>query len=278
MNTIDAEEWKAEERRHHDEYAEDYLYRYRDYYQEKKFKGNLLTKLDNFYSSQPSDLLLDCGSGPGLETLEFCQFANSIVALDISYNMLKTLRQKAAEKGVASKIKCVVGDIEQMPFKNSAFDFVNVRGTLHHIPQIDQGLLEALRCLRSGGRIVVGEPNVSRCRLVDLGVKVIEKIGKIVLKKQVASRESIKVGTTRERPVSGKRIYSFLKSKGISGQIYHHTNYPYSFQIFGERVALLITDIANLFNNLFGRGDIFYILGTKSGQQKNNLKFSGGKF
>lgn len=262
---IKAEEWKRLEKIHHDKFALKYTLRYRNYNRFKESRVNrVIRRRNSFFYSSPITRLLDCGSGPGYETVELCRLASSVVAFDISHNMLKICRRKAVKAEVGStKIKYIVGDVERLPFKKRVFDFVNIRGTLHHIPVVEEGLSEALRCLESGGRLVVEEPNVNRCKSVDFIVKVVEKIGKIALRKKVKVVEHFRVGTSRERALSGKKIFRLLKTKGVEGRMYFHTEYPYSFQIFGDKGGRLIIELADFVHDVVGRGEGFNIFGVK---------------
>jgi SAM-dependent methyltransferase len=52
----------------------------------------------------------------------------------------------------------VVGDAEHLPYLDSVFDAVILRGTLHHLPDVDRALQELLRTLRHGGTLILHEP------------------------------------------------------------------------------------------------------------------------
>jgi SAM-dependent methyltransferase len=55
----------------------------------------------------------------------------------------------------------IVFDARQLPFANVSLRAIVMTNVLHHIPQVNRFLLEATRCLRSGGRILMVEPWVT---------------------------------------------------------------------------------------------------------------------
>jgi len=257
-------EWKREERLHHDQMADRYDLWAQDANEKKKRIGALLPKLERFYEAASVITLLDAGCGPGNEAIEFCRASRVVVAMDISFNMLSICRKKARLAGVEERIWLVVGDVESIPFREGVFDFVNVTGILHHTPVVDQALNELVRCLSPGGQIKVEEPNTVRCVIVDLLVKVVEKVIKVVFGRRPEPLEKDEVGTPRERAISGRSLSRFLKKKNISIRIYYHTHYPYSSQIMGERWGGAVSSVANFINNIFKKGELFFILGIKT--------------
>lgn len=74
---------------------------------------------------------------------------NKLTALDISETLLKENK---------IKVDLVVGDAENLPFKDKSFDFVFCVGILHHLENQKQALLEIKRVLKSGGKVFISEP------------------------------------------------------------------------------------------------------------------------
>ena len=69
-----------------------------------------------------------------------------VVALDISPRMVELAR----ELGVDAH----VGDVQELPFANEAFDCAIANWMLYHVPDVHRGLGELARVLRPGGRLV----------------------------------------------------------------------------------------------------------------------------
>jgi len=47
-----------------------------------------------------------------------------------------------------------VGDVQDLPFEDESFDIVVAAWMLYHVADLDSGLREVVRVLRSGGRLV----------------------------------------------------------------------------------------------------------------------------
>jgi SAM-dependent methyltransferase len=69
-----------------------------------------------------------------------------VVALDLSPRMVEL----ACAQGVDAR----VGDVQELPFGEGEFDCVVANWMLYHVPDVDRGLGEIARVLRSGGRLV----------------------------------------------------------------------------------------------------------------------------
>jgi ubiquinone/menaquinone biosynthesis C-methylase UbiE len=92
--------------------------------------------------------ILEIGAGRS-EFLSLFDRNNEVVALDISPILLKENKGKA---------KLVVGDAENLPFKDQSFDFVYMVGVLHHLEDQNKALKEVNRVVKSGGQIFISEP------------------------------------------------------------------------------------------------------------------------
>jgi ubiquinone/menaquinone biosynthesis C-methylase UbiE len=98
--------------------------------------------------------LLDAGSGPIQypEYLEYSRRFQRRVCLDISERALQEARQRIGEHGLY-----VVGDIANLPFKESSFEGVVSLHTIHHLAQGEhrRAFDELYRVLRPGGKAAV---------------------------------------------------------------------------------------------------------------------------
>jgi SAM-dependent methyltransferase len=91
--------------------------------------------------------VLEVGPGPG-EVSEQMQreLGAEVVAVDVSARMVELARAR----GVDAR----VGDVQELPFADAAFDLVVAAWVLFHVPDLDRGLEEIARVLRPGGRLV----------------------------------------------------------------------------------------------------------------------------
>lgn len=88
-----------------------------------------------------------------------------VTGLDLSVEMLAYGQQKVERKGLADRIRLVEGDAEHLPFGGDEFDAVTIAFGIRNFGDMDAGLREAVRVLRSGGRICILEFSTPSGRL-----------------------------------------------------------------------------------------------------------------
>jgi SAM-dependent methyltransferase len=93
-----------------------------------------------------------------------------VVMVDISPRMVELARQRGVE--------AEVGDAQNLPYPDAAFDCVIAAWMLFHLPDIDAGLAELARVLKPGGRLVAATNSVEPhegaagdCRRRQLGTR-----------------------------------------------------------------------------------------------------------
>jgi ubiquinone/menaquinone biosynthesis C-methylase UbiE len=111
-----------------------------------------------FLEHLPADAgyILDCGCGDGDLARDLCLKGQHVYAMDISKAML--LQGKARLGGIEN-IEWVACPGEKMPFPSGIFDVVCFRGSLHHMAHERAALAEACRVLKTGGTLLLSEPN-----------------------------------------------------------------------------------------------------------------------
>jgi demethylmenaquinone methyltransferase/2-methoxy-6-polyprenyl-1,4-benzoquinol methylase len=80
-----------------------------------------------------------------------------IVGMDISEGMLDVGRQKMKKRKLDSIISMKYGDSENLPFEDNYFDALTVGFGVRNYENLNKGLLEMLRVVRPGGKIVILE-------------------------------------------------------------------------------------------------------------------------
>lgn len=109
---------------------------------------------------QPQSIL-DIATGTGDLAINLVETgAKKIVGLDISAGMLEVGKKKINEKKLANTIEMVVGDSEDLPFKDNTFDAVTVAFGVRNFDNLEKGLAEIYRVLQHGGTFVVLETSV----------------------------------------------------------------------------------------------------------------------
>ncbi|PIN99969.1 hypothetical protein COT72_03995 [archaeon CG10_big_fil_rev_8_21_14_0_10_43_11] len=76
-----------------------------------------------------SGTLLDLGCGPGIYSSQLLKRGLSVVSVDFSFNMLQFFK-----KTVQFPPCPVNADAENLPFRDSSFDFVLCVDVMHHLP------------------------------------------------------------------------------------------------------------------------------------------------
>ena len=111
-------------------------------------------------ASQPENIL-DIATGTGDLAIAMANTnAKKIIGLDISSGMLEIGKTKINKKGLSSKIEMVLGDSENMPFKDNTFDAITVAFGVRNFENLKNGLKEILRILKPGGVFVILETSV----------------------------------------------------------------------------------------------------------------------
>jgi len=102
-------------------------------------------------------LEVGCGTGFFLLNLKQAGVLQEGCVTDISPRMVDVAQRNA--RGLGFEVEGRVADAESIPYGDDVFDLVVGHAVLHHIPDVEVALREALRVLKPGGRFVfAGEP------------------------------------------------------------------------------------------------------------------------
>lgn len=106
-----------------------------------------------------ADLVLDagCGPNPALAMAVAAQRSRTVVVLDIGLGMTRLAVAVGARAGL--RLLAVVGDVEELPFRDRAFDAAMCDDTIEHLPDDRQGARELSRVTRDHGTVLVATPN-----------------------------------------------------------------------------------------------------------------------
>jgi len=113
--------------------------------------------------AEPS--VLDCGGGSGSFAVPLAESGALVTVVDISPDALATLRRRAAEVGVADRIRPVQGDVEQLGdvLGESKFDVVLAHGILQAVDDGVAAFRAVAAAVRPGGMlsVLIDNPDAS---------------------------------------------------------------------------------------------------------------------
>ncbi len=150
------------------------------------WKRDFITAL-NPPGGQSPFRLLDVAGGTGDIALRYAAASGpnaTAVICDISPEMLEVGKRRVRDAQLDSRISCVEGNAETLPFANGTFDAYTIAFGIRNVTHIDIALSEAFRVLKPGGRFLCLE--FSECQMPLLNslydfhsFEVIPRLGKL---------------------------------------------------------------------------------------------------
>ncbi len=118
----------------------------------------VLDRLLAISAPEPADECVDLGAGTGFVALALAPLAGSVLAVDISPVMARSLAGRAAEAGLRN-VRTEVADLRTVRLPAASTDLIVSSYALHHLRDADKRALvaEAASWLRPGGRIVIAD-------------------------------------------------------------------------------------------------------------------------
>lgn len=116
-------------------------------------------KLVNAVKQSNSSQILDLATGTAdIAILQAQRIPNAdIVGMDLSAKMIELATKKVRKRGLSSRIRLLQGDAEAMPFEDGSFDAVSISFGVRNFEDLEKGLNEIFRILRTEGKIFVLE-------------------------------------------------------------------------------------------------------------------------
>ncbi len=142
-------------------------------------------------NSNPNTIL-DIATGTGDLAIAMIKTgAKKIVGLDISTGMLEVGKEKVNERKLDNTIEMVVGDSENLTFKDNSFDAITVAFGVRNFENLEKGLQEIYRVLAPNGTLAILETSVPTKTPFKQGYRIYTKyilptIGKLFSKDKVA--------------------------------------------------------------------------------------------
>jgi demethylmenaquinone methyltransferase / 2-methoxy-6-polyprenyl-1,4-benzoquinol methylase len=104
--------------------------------------------------------ILDIATGTGDVAIEIIQqkgHQKKVFGLDFSEPMIQRARQKILKKGLFPSIALSRGDAIELPFRENTFSASIIAFGLRNISNKEQALLEMIRVIKHGGKVIVLE-------------------------------------------------------------------------------------------------------------------------
>jgi SAM-dependent methyltransferase len=122
--------------------------------------------------------VLDVSSGRGTQAIYYAKtFGVQVTGLDISEEMVQTATKRSIESGTGEKVKFVLGDSQDLPFKDNTFDVV-INECAVGIPDDSQKVLdEMLRVAKPNGAVAIHESTWKKQLSVEEKEEISERYG-----------------------------------------------------------------------------------------------------
>lgn len=117
--------------------------------------------------------VLDLGCGAGHVSFALAPHAESVIAYDLSEQMLQVVNAEAQRRGLAN-ISIQQGRVERLPFAGKSFDMICSRYSAHHWQDFGKALGEAFRVLKPGGTLIAMDTHSTGTPLLDTHLQAIE--------------------------------------------------------------------------------------------------------
>ncbi|MFZ1895889.1 MAG: class I SAM-dependent methyltransferase [Rhodoplanes sp.] len=148
---------------------------------------------------RPTDKVLEFGCGTGGTALKLAPSVASIVATDISGEMIAIARERAAAAGCAN-VTFEKGTLDTIGYEDTAFDVVLGYNALHVLRKVPAALVQIRRLLRPNGVFISKTPCIGDASLlVRAALPVLQLIGK-------APYLTALTGDTLKREISNARF------------------------------------------------------------------------
>ena len=120
---------------------------------------------------KPAEQVLDVAIGTADLTIEILRQgkAQHVTGIDLSHGMMAIGEQKVAKRGYAPQVQFDYGSAQQMPYADASFDTVTCAYGVRNFANMDEGLSEMYRVLRTGGELMVLEFSYPTNPVIRLG-------------------------------------------------------------------------------------------------------------
>jgi ubiquinone/menaquinone biosynthesis C-methylase UbiE len=102
------------------------------------------------FNRHVDERVLDIGCGNGWLVWNFARGNAKITGIDLTSTAVELTKKRLAVYNLNADVR--VANAESLPFPDNSFDYLTSAGVLHHTPNTEKAVSEAIRVLRPGGR------------------------------------------------------------------------------------------------------------------------------
>ena len=166
-------------------------------------------KKTKFVMEKP--VILDIGSGSGNTVIPLLKLfpESTVIACDISPNMLAILRDYLENMSDASSERCCLMATDAMNdyFKRDHYDLVVGAAILHHVFDVRKTMFSIYNSLKPGGKAIFFEPFEAGHALLRIAFQ------NILERAEEIERKAWKIYFSKRKPILSDEIKFFLQSK-----------------------------------------------------------------
>lgn len=183
---------------------------------DQKWRDNVVQMV----AAHQPDVIMDIATGTGDLVIKMAQQtkASKLIGLDISPGMLEVGKIKVTKESLDNRIEMVVGDSENLEYKDESIDAVTVSYGVRNFEDLEKGLGEIKRVLKPGGILVILETSVPTSFPFKQGYYLYSKLIVPTLGK-LFSKDKIAYGYLSESASKfpyGEKFNNILKKVGFS--------------------------------------------------------------
>ncbi|MQF86213.1 MAG: class I SAM-dependent methyltransferase [SAR202 cluster bacterium] len=117
-------------------------------------QSNALNSASTYLNNRTYRIAIDIGAGPGFTAFDIASQCESVIATDITPEMLEQVRYLRKEKG-APRTEMMLVQAEFLPYADESIDLITCRTASHHFVDMAQWMNEVSRVLAPKGELIV---------------------------------------------------------------------------------------------------------------------------